>query len=77
MKRRPVTSSAIKSLAFRNEVLEVEYQSGAVYRMEGVTREQYAAMKKKGASIGQHVNALKAFCTAVTKVEPKPGQEHT
>lgn len=68
MKRKPVTSSAIKALAYRNSVLEVEYSSGAVYRMEGVTKEQYAALRKKGASIGQHVNALKATTARVLKV---------
>ena len=45
MDRSPLTSSNIKSCAFDDNVLEVEFQKGGVYRYHGVTPAEFEALK--------------------------------
>lgn len=53
MNRQAVTSSAIRSIGHEGDVLEVEMNSGKVYRYRGVAREHFDALL--GAeSIGKH-----------------------
>lgn len=66
MKRHPVKSSAVTAIGFHDGVLEVEYASGAVYRMEGITSEQ-ARNLRRAKSIGKALNALKGSATNVWK----------
>lgn len=74
MERTPVQSSAIASVGhdpITNE-LEVEYASGYVYRLAGISAQDHEALL--GAdSIGRHMNALKAKASSTTRVgEPQP-----
>lgn len=69
--RKPVKSAAVKSVGFKNGVLEVEYANGGIYRMEGISQAQHDALHEEGASIGRGINTLKGHCSACTKVEPE------
>lgn len=44
MTRRPVTSSHIDSIGWEDEVLEVEFRGGKVYRYEEVPQSEYQAL---------------------------------
>ena len=71
MTRKPVTSSAVKSIGYEDGVLEVEYANGGVYRMTGISKDQHDAIHAKGASIGRHINTLKGCCKSYTKCDPE------
>jgi len=55
MARKPVKSSAIKSVGFdsASNTLELEFTGGAVHRYHNVSAEKYAAMMK-APSLGSH-----------------------
>jgi len=54
MQRQAVKSSNIRSYGFKDNVLEIEYNSGAVYQYSAVPESVYAAMRG-AASIGSFV----------------------
>lgn len=66
----PVNSSAVRSVGFDDGVLEVEYASGHVYRMTGISPEQHDALITH-ESIGKALHALRPEAKAITKVEPE------
>jgi hypothetical protein len=45
MQRDSVVSSSVVSVGYENEVLEVEFSSGRVYRYHGVAKEDYEGLK--------------------------------
>ncbi|MES1210927.1 MAG: KTSC domain-containing protein [Acidobacteriota bacterium] len=60
MRRKPVVSSAITSLGYdpERETLEVEFQSGNVYRYFAVPRqiyEDFLQASSKGRYFGAHI----------------------
>ena len=72
MNLTPVNSSAVRAIGHEGETLFVEYSSG-VYRMEGITAEQYEEVLA-AKSVGAAVNALKSQCTACRKVDAEDEQ---
>lgn len=64
MVRTPVTSSSIASVGHADDVLEVKFNNGKVYRYSGVSREDFDALLAAGepdedgnpGSIGRHFN---------------------
>ena len=69
MNRTPVKSSAIASIGHENGILEVEYRGGRLYRLDGITAEEFDALLAS-ESIGRALNAIKAGAS-FTKVEPE------
>lgn len=55
MQRRPVRSSNVSSVGWEDDVLEVEFHSGHVYRYEGVPQSEYEALVG-AASVSQYLN---------------------
>lgn len=55
MLRRPVSSSNIASVGWAENVLEVEFTSGALYRYSGVPESDYQALIGAG-SVGRYLN---------------------
>jgi len=68
MNRTPVKSSAIESVGYEDGIVEVCYRGGRVYRMEGVSQEQFDALLQAD-SLGRAINSLKAECASCTRVE--------
>ena len=65
----PVKSSAVSAIGHDGETLTVQYASGGLYKIEGVTPEQFTGLLAS-ESIGRALNAIKAEC-ACTKVEER------
>lgn len=77
MIRVPVKSSAVASVGHdaATNVLEVEYRSGYVYALGGISKKDFDALLAAD-SIGQHMNALKAKAESTTRVgDPKTTNE--
>ena len=72
MNRTPVKSSAVLSMGYEDGILEIEYPGGRVYRLEGVSPDQYDAVLQAD-SIGRAVNALKGSCEC-HRVEPEKAE---
>lgn len=70
MNRTPVDSSAIKSLGHdpTTNTLEVEYRSGYVYQLGGISAEQFKGLLAAD-SVGKEMNALKAKAESTTRVD--------
>ncbi len=64
--RTPLRSSTVSSAGFarKSRILEIEFQSGAVYRYRGVPENVYAAFlaaESKGRYFGAHIRGKFAF----------------
>lgn len=59
MKRTNVTSSMINSIGHDpdNEILEVEFNNGAIYQYQGVDADKHAELMD-GDSVGQTFNSI-------------------
>ncbi len=57
MVRNPVSSSRISSVGWENNVLEVEFKDGAVYRYFDVTNEEYISFINS-SSLGSALSRL-------------------
>jgi hypothetical protein len=56
MNRRPVTSSNVASIGWENDVLEVEFHSGHIYRYHDVPQGEYQALLG-ASSVGKMFNS--------------------
>lgn len=52
-----VSSSNIATVGFSEGVMEVRFKNGGLYRYEGVTLEQFVALKN-AESVGRHLNGM-------------------
>ncbi len=57
MKHVSVTSSNIESIGFEKGVMQVKFKNGGLYAYQGVTLEQFVALKA-AESIGKHLNSM-------------------
>ena len=64
----PVKSSAASAVGHEGETLTVQYSSGGVYKLEGVTVEQFNELLA-AESFGRALNTLKASCAACVRVD--------
>jgi hypothetical protein len=58
MERQPVESSNIKSVGFADNILEIEFKRGGVYRYAGVTLEIFKFFmesESKGKFLSQYI----------------------
>lgn len=56
MKRTKVESSNIASVGYENNIMEIEFNSGAIYQYENVPIRVYEVMMKAD-SVGKYFNA--------------------
>lgn len=58
MQRQRVTSSNVAAVAYdpSDQILEVEFHSGAIYQYDGVSQNEFDALMR-AASIGSHLSA--------------------
>lgn len=55
---KPVSSSNVESVSFRDGVLEVKFKGGGLYSFHGVTEEQHRAFmaaESKGTHFAKHI----------------------
>jgi len=57
MKHKPVESSNIESVAFKNGVLHVKYKRGGTYEYTGVSHTDHQELMD-AKSIGKHLNTM-------------------
>ncbi|EAG4664070.1 KTSC domain-containing protein [Listeria monocytogenes] len=57
MQRQYVASSRIRSVGWENEILEVEFNNGAVYQYFGVSEGEYYGFINSG-SLGSAISTL-------------------
>jgi hypothetical protein len=57
MKLCNVVSSNIDSIGHENGVMRVKFKNGGTYEYQGVTPEQFVAMKS-AESVGKHLNSM-------------------
>ena len=63
MERIPVQSSLIRSVNYlvADQLLEVQFHNGAIYRYRGVPEEVYTALRKApslGAYLNEHIKGI-------------------
>jgi hypothetical protein len=58
MDHTPVKSSHVKSVAHdpENDILEVAFHDGSIYRYHGVSKEKHEALMR-ASSVGKHLKA--------------------
>jgi hypothetical protein len=52
-----VLSSNIDSIGFEKGVMQVKFKNGGLYEYQGVTLEQFVALKS-AESVGKHLNSM-------------------
>lgn len=57
MKRRPVSSSRIRSVGWEDNTLEVEFHDGVIYHYFNVSREEYLSFMYS-SSLGSALSVL-------------------
>lgn len=55
--RSPVSSSRMRSVGWENDVMEVEFNDGAVYQYHGVSRSEYQSFMSS-SSLGSALSRL-------------------
>lgn len=72
MQRNPVPSSDVKSVGYADGTLEVEFQTGAVYRYLKVPQEVYDSLCR-APSVGRFLAAYVKPVYRWEKVDTPPG----
>lgn len=73
MTRTQVTSAVFRSIGHEGDTLEVETMNGKVYRYQGVTADQHAALMR-APSLGQHFGKFIRGAYPHVVVTPEAGE---
>lgn len=57
MNRKPVSSSRVSSIGWEDDVLEIEFKSGQIYRYDAVPEARYQELVG-ASSVGKELNAI-------------------